>query len=107
MHDPSRLVSRRPGTILRRRFALVAALTLGLLGGPGALALADQNSGPIVQATVYSSSGVTQDSVTLATLQSSPQCPQYSGQSMQELGRQGMVDVSLPPAGQQTGTWHS
>ena len=55
-----------------------------------------------MSATVYSPSGTTQnDSVSLAQLQSNPKCTAYSGADMNELGRNGFVDVQLSPGG----TW--
>ena len=52
--------------------------------------------------TVYSSNGTSTDSVSVAQLQANPgQCPTYQGQSMNELGRQGPVDVPLA----QNATW--
>lgn len=84
---------------------LVGVLTISLIGGSAALATAD-GSQPIVFATVYQPQGATTDTVSLAELQANPQqCPQYSGQSMNELGRQGWTTVTLPPRGPQTGTW--
>ncbi|MGA2927234.1 MAG: PKD domain-containing protein [Solirubrobacteraceae bacterium] len=86
------------------------ALTLGLwaVAGAavaGALAAPAAGADPLVAATVYSSSGVSTDSVSLAALQANPQCPQYGQPTMPELGRQGPVTVSLAPSGPQTGTW--
>ncbi|MBV9604208.1 MAG: PKD domain-containing protein [Solirubrobacterales bacterium] len=91
----------------RFALALVAVLiTLGLASA-GATATADNSSDVLVSATVYSSNGTSTDTVTLGALQADPtRCPAYSGpQSMQELGRNGFVGVSLPPSGAQTGTW--
>ncbi len=77
-------------------------LTLGVFGGSAADAGADAGSNPLVTATVYSSSGTSMDSVSVAELQANPgQCPTYPGQSMNELGRQGFVDVPLA----QNATW--
>ena len=60
----------------------------------------------MVSATVYSPSGTMQnDSVSLAQLQSGPQCTAYSGNGLNELGRNGFVDVPLPPSGAGSGTW--
>lgn len=89
------------------RFALALVFALAALGITGAGAIADSSSDVMVSATVYSSSGTSSDSVTLAELQADPtRCPAYSGpQNMNELGRQGFVPVSLPPSGPQTGTW--
>jgi len=83
----------------RRRFALGLVLALGGLGFPAAVAGADPNSVPLVTATIYTSSGTSSDSVTVGALQANPgQCPTYQGgQSMNELGRQGFVDVPLSP----------
>jgi hypothetical protein len=87
-----------------RRFelALVAALVALGIGSAGAAA-----DNVVLSATVYSSSGTSSQSVTLAGLQADPtRCPAYNGpQNMNELGRQGFVSVSLPPSGPQTGTW--
>ena len=82
----------------------MAAVALGLPACPAAVAAAD---GPIVVATVYKSGGgVSSDSVSLAGLQNGQQpCPQYSGQSLDELGRQGPVTIQLVPGGPDTGTW--
>jgi hypothetical protein len=75
---------------------------LGALGCQSAVAAADPSSDVVVSATVYSSSGTTQnDSVSLAQLQSNPKCTPYSGTDMNELGRTGFVDVQLAPGG----TW--
>jgi PKD domain len=77
---------------------LVLVLTLGVFGGSAAVAGADAGGDPLVTATVYSSSGTSTDSVTIAELQANPsQCPTYQESSMTELGRQGSVDVPLAP----------
>ena len=57
----------------------------------------------LVTATVFSPSGATStESVTVGALEADPgQCPTYQEQSMNELGRQGFVDVQLP----QNDTW--
>jgi PKD repeat protein len=97
-----RSVNRRSGLFPGRRFGLVLVLTLAALGGSAAVAGADSGSSPLVTATVYSSSGTSPDSVTVAALQANPgQCPTYQGQSMNELGRQGFVPVTLA----QNATW--
>jgi hypothetical protein len=90
-----------------RRFALALASALVALGITSAGATADSSSNMVLSATVYSSSGTLSDSVTLAALLAEPtRCPTYGGpQSMNELGRQGFVPVSLAPSGPQTGTW--
>lgn len=99
--EQDRLANRRPGMIPGRRFALLLAITGGLLGYPGAIARAD-SSGPLVSATVYSASGTTAESVSVAQLQASSQCPVYGGPGvMNEMGRAGPVPVSLS----QTNSW--
>jgi PKD repeat protein len=87
-----------------RRFALAAVAGLAMLACSEPAAAAD---GPIVTATVYKSGGgVTTDAVSLAGLQNGQQeCPQYSGESLGELGRQGPVTIQLVPSGPDTGTW--
>lgn len=84
-----------------RRFALGLVLALGGLGFPAAIANADAGSNVLVSATLYTPSGPSQspDTVTVGALQGNPgQCPTYQGgQSMNELGRQGFVDVPLSP----------
>lgn len=105
MGEQRRPTSRRSGTIPGRRFALALTLMLAVAAAPASTAAADGDSQPIVTATIYTAGGTSPDSVTLGTLQQNPQCAQYSEQSMQELGRQGFIDVPLPPAGAQTGTW--
>jgi PKD domain len=93
-----RPVARRSGSFPGRRVSVLLALALGAFGGSAALASADPSSNVLVTATLYSSGGTSTDSVTVAGLQSNPaQCPTYQGQSMNELGRQGFVDVPLPP----------
>jgi hypothetical protein len=89
------------------RFALALVTALVALCATSAGALADNSSDVLLSATVYSSSGTSTDSVTLAALQADPtRCPAYGGpQTMQELGRQGFVAVQLPPSGAETGTW--
>ena len=89
------------------RFALPFVTALVALYATSAGALADNSSDVLVSATVYSSNGTTTDSVTLGALQANPTgCPAYGGpQTMQELGRNGFVGVTLPPSGAQTGTW--
>lgn len=90
-----------------RRQALAGLAIAGLaLGGGPAGAAADADT-PIAIATVHAANGTTsQDTVSLAQLQSgASQCPQYPDATMQEVGRQGPVTVSLPPGGVQTGTW--
>jgi hypothetical protein len=75
---------------------------LAVLGCQAALATADPSSDEVVSATVYSPSGPPRnDSVSLAQLQSNPQCTPYSGTDMNEFGRTGFVDVQLVPGG----TW--
>ncbi len=86
----------------RRWPALLSALALALLGPAAAPAGADPATNVLVSATVYSPSGTSTDAVTVAALQANPgQCPTYGGQSMNELGRQGFVDVQLA----QSSTW--
>ena len=78
------------------------ACMVGGLGCQAAVAAADPSSDEVVSATVYSPSGTTQnDSVSLAQLQSNAHCAAYSGTDMNELGRNGFVDVQLAPEG----TW--
>ncbi len=101
-----RPADRRPGITPGRRFALLLGCALMALGSTPALAAADPSSNQMVSATVYSPSGTTQnDSVSLGQLQSGAQCMAYSGSDMNELGRNGFVDVPLPPSGVGTGTW--
>jgi len=77
-------------------------LMAGLLAGPAPLAGADAGSNVLVTATVYTSTGTSTDSVTVAALEANPgQCPPYQGHSMNELGRQGFVPVTLA----QNATW--
>ncbi len=75
------------------------ACGLAALGAPAAVATADPSSDEVVSATVYSPSGTTEqnDAVSLAQLQSNPQCTPYSGTDLNELGRAGFVDVPLSP----------
>jgi PKD repeat protein len=78
------------------------ACMVGALGCQAAVAAADPSSDEVVSAIVYSPSGTTQnDSVSLAQLQSNAHCTAYSGTDMNELGRNGFVDVQLAPEG----TW--
>jgi PKD repeat protein len=82
-----------------RRFALPFACALAALGCSAAAATADPSSDEVVSATVYSPSATTQnDSVSLAQLQSNPRCTTYAGTDMNELGRNGFVDVQLAPS---------
>ncbi|MBV9716431.1 MAG: PKD domain-containing protein [Solirubrobacterales bacterium] len=97
-----RPVDRRPGICPGRRFALLAVLTLGVIGSSAGLAGADVSSNVLVTATLYTANGTSTDSVTVAALQANPgRCPLYQGRSMNELGRQGQVDVQLP----ENATW--
>jgi PKD repeat protein len=75
------------------------ACGVAALGASAGVATADPSSDEVVSATVYAPSGTTQqnDAVSLAQLQSNPQCTPYSGSDMNELGRNGFVDVSLSP----------
>jgi hypothetical protein len=74
------------------------ACGVAALGAPAAVATADPSSDEVVSATVYSSTGTMQnDSVSLAQLESNPQCTPYSGTDMNELGRNGFVDVQFAP----------
>ncbi len=94
-----RPANRRPGVIPGRRFALLFACALAALGCSAAAATADPSSDEVVSATVYSPSATTQnDSVSLAQLQSNPRCTTYAGTDMNELGRNGFVDVQLAPS---------
>lgn len=90
-----------------RRFALALVSALVALCVASAGAAADSSSNVVVSATVYSPSGNSTDAVTLAALQADPgRCPPYTAApDFEELGRQGSVDVSLPPDGPQGGTW--
>lgn len=79
---------------MARWFALALALALGLLGFSSGPAQADAGSDQVVVATVYSSSGTSTASATLAGLQD---CAAYTGPgTMQELGLQGFVPVTFP-----------
>jgi hypothetical protein len=70
------------------------AVAVGVLGYAGAPAWADAGSQQIVSATVYSQSGTSTATATLAGLEA---CPTYSGPStMQELGLNGFVPVTFP-----------
>ena len=74
------------------------ACGVAALGAPAAVATADPSSDEVVSATVYSATGTMQnDSVSLAQLESNPQCTPYSGTDMNELGRNGFVDVQFAP----------
>jgi PKD repeat protein len=96
-NEHRRTVDRRPGSFPGRRLALGVAVVLGAFGLPAAVAGADASSNVLVTATVYASSGTTTDDVTVAGLEANPgQCPTYPSESMNELGRQGFVDVTLP-----------
>lgn len=98
-------VDRRPGARPGRRSALAVALAIGLLASSATAATADAGSDQLVVASVYAPGGVSSDSVSLAALQSDPQrCQPYAGQDMNELGRQGPVDLSLASSGPQSGT---
>ncbi|MBV9192890.1 MAG: hypothetical protein JO168_02015, partial [Solirubrobacterales bacterium] len=91
-----RPVDCRPGFCPGRRFALLAVLTLSVIAGSAGLAGADASSNVLVTATLYTANGTSTDSVTVAALQANPgRCPLYQGRSMNELGRQGQVDVQL------------
>ena len=84
------------------RLALAFVVIVGALGWPAELAVAETSSNVLVTATVYTASGTSTDSVTVAALEANPgQCPTYQEQSMNEQGRQGFVDVQLP----QNATW--
>ncbi|MBV8946530.1 MAG: hypothetical protein JOZ95_13985, partial [Solirubrobacterales bacterium] len=89
------------------RLALALVFALVALCVTSAGARGDNSSDVLVSATVFTPNGNTSDSVTLAALQADPgRCPTYNGPgTMHEFGRQGFVDVSLPPSGAQTGTW--
>jgi PKD repeat protein len=95
-NEHRRLLNRRPGSFPGRRLALLCALTLGGFGCSATLAGADPSSDILVTAAVYTSSGTSTDSVTLGALEANPgQCPTYQESNMNELGRQGWVDVPL------------
>jgi PKD repeat protein len=86
------LASRRSGTFPGRRLAFVAAFVFVASGLVASTAAADQQ---IVSATVYSSSGTRQQSLTLAALEAnSGQCPQYTGTPPVQHGRG--VDTTTP-----------
>jgi hypothetical protein len=93
---PSATGHHRLGIIPGRRFAVALSVCLGLLVHLTGAAVADNGSGPLVQATIYKAGGGTAtDSVSQAQLLAAPgQCPPYSGGSMQEYGRQGEVTVT-------------
>ncbi|MBV8219396.1 MAG: hypothetical protein JO325_13095, partial [Solirubrobacterales bacterium] len=74
----------------------------GALPGYSAPVVRADSSAPLVSATVYSGSGTTTDSVSVDQLQANSQCPVYGGPNvMDEMGRQGSVDVALS----ETDTW--
>jgi PKD domain len=93
---------------VKRRFLLALFAALGLLGALGATAAGDAST-VLVSATVYSSSGASQqpDTVTLGSLSDPGLCPPYSGDQLNEYGRNGQQYQANEPsysAGQQ-GTW--
>ena len=89
MHPHNRLAGRRSETTPWRRLAFVAVLVAAALGSVTASAAADQQ---IVTATVYSSSGTQQESLTLAALEAnSNQCPQYTGTLPVQHGQSGQT----------------
>jgi hypothetical protein len=77
LHPHNRFAGRRSGTIPGRRLAFAALVVVAALGSCAASATADQQ---IVTATVYSSSGTQQESLTLGALEANSNlCPQYTG----------------------------
>lgn len=89
---------RRLGSVPGRRLALAGALCTGLLAFGAGAASADDSS-PLVTATIYGSqSQTTNASVSTQALLDNPQqCPIYSGGSLDEHGRQGVVTVTPSP----------
>jgi PKD repeat protein len=94
---PTEPGNRRPGIVPGRRLALSLAICCGMLASPPAVAVADNGSSALVNATVYGAGGrTTTDSVSAGALETAPQrCPVYGRRSMDELGRQGPVTVTL------------
>ena len=81
-----------------RRVALAALIAVGALGSLAASAAADQQ---IVTATVYSSSGTQQESLTLGALEAnSNQCPQYTGPVPVQHGQTGQTTTPNFTGGQ-------
>ncbi|HTX01035.1 MAG TPA: PKD domain-containing protein [Acidimicrobiales bacterium] len=103
---PLTTVGRRLGILPGWRSRLAAILTLAAAGAFAGGARADSQS-PLVVATVYHPGGSpTTATVSLSDLQArSGECPQYQQASMRELGRQGWIEVPLPPSTASTGTW--
>ncbi|MGZ4181022.1 MAG: PKD domain-containing protein [Solirubrobacteraceae bacterium] len=98
MHPHNRLAGRRSGTAPCRRLAFVAVLVAAALGSVTASAAADQQ---IVTATVYSSSGTQQESLTLAALEAnSNQCLQYTGTLPVQHGQSGQTTTPNFTGGQ-------
>ena len=91
-----RPANRRPGIIPGRRFALVLVLAAGAARVAARRRARGRQLAPIVSATVYSPSGTTHGVRVAGAAPGEPQCPPYCGPSdMNELGRQGFVDVPL------------
>ncbi len=94
-------IRRRPGSIPGRRSAVLAAvLSAGLLAATPAVAVAYDQSTPLVDATVEGAAGATPASVSVEDLLNGS-CPLYSGPStMDEYGLNGLVAEPLA-----TDTW--
>jgi PKD repeat protein len=89
LHPHNRLAGRRSAVRPARRPAFAALIVVGTLGFCAASAAADQQ---IVTATVYSSSGTQQESLTLGALEAnSNQCPQYTGTLPVQHGQNGQT----------------
>ncbi len=79
----------------RLALALAPALACSLLALSASAALADI---PFVSATIYSSAGTTQDSVSLGTLEGNPgKCPAYTGPGIEQHGRQSTFTENFSP----------
>lgn len=98
MHPHNRFAGRRSGTIPGRRLAFAAVVVVAALGSCAASATADQQ---MVTATVYSSSGTQQESLTLGALEAdSNQCPQYTGTLPVQHGQRGQTTTPNFTGGQ-------
>jgi PKD repeat protein len=94
----NRLAGRRSGVIPGRRLAFATAIVGTALASFAASAAADQQ---IVTATVYSSSGTQQESLTLGALQvNSNQCPEYTGTLPVQHGQAGQTTTPNFTGGQ-------
>lgn len=81
-----------------RRLVFAALIAAGALGSCAASAAADQQ---IVTATVYSSSGTQQESLTLGSLEAnSNECPQYTGTLPVQHGQNGQTTTPNFTGGQ-------